>query len=127
MNLDEVVEKYVKLRDRKAALKKKHAEELKPYDDKMALIEAAILKLFQKTGQKSARTDHGTPYISERSNVKLEDRDAFFEFVFANKATEFLPNSVAKPAVTSYIEEHEDLPPGLSMSTELTINVRTSK
>lgn len=124
MNLDQVTELYIKLRDKKAQLKKKHDAELAPINEKMDKIENAILALFIKTGQTSSKTPHGTPYISNRVSATVADRDAFIPFVVANKAYDFLTNAVVKSAVEAYIEETGEPPPGIKISSMQTINIR---
>lgn len=127
MNLDEAVEKYIALRDKKDALVRKHKEELKPYNERMDKIEAAILGLFNKTGQNSARTNHGTPYRSDVLSASVADRDAFLDFVRENEAWHFLENRVTKKAVQEYEQEHGEYPPGIKTSVTTKININRSK
>ena len=124
MNLDQITEMYIKIRDKKAAIAKRHKEELAPYNAKLEQVENAILAHFQKTGQTSSKTPHGTPYISTRTSATVDDRDAFIPFVVANKAYELLSNAIRKEALEEYIKETGEVPPGLKMSSMQTINVR---
>lgn len=127
MNIDQAAELYIKLRQKKALLKKKHDAELAPINEKMGKIENAILAYFQKTGQTSAKTPHGTPYITTRTSATVDDREAFIPFVVANKAYEFLTNAVKKEAVEEYMKETGELPPGVKISSMQAVNFRSSK
>jgi len=127
MKLDEAVAKFIELRDERDALKKRQAAEVAVITEKMDRIQNAILKLFQKTGQKSAKTAAGTPYMQTRVSASVVDREAFLEFVRSNEAYDFLENRVNKTAVQQHMDDHEEPPPGVKVSTMQVINVTRSK
>lgn len=127
MKLDEAVAKFIQLRDERDALKKRHSAELEGITAKMERIETAIMRLFQKTGQKSAKTTAGTPYLQTRVSASVADRDAFLKFVRENDAYEFLENRVNKTAVQQFMEEREEVPPGVKVTTMQVLNVTRSK
>jgi len=127
MKLDEAVAKFIELRDERDALKKRHSAELKVITDKMERIQGAIMRLFQKTGQDSAKTAAGTPYLQTRVSASVADRDAFLKFVRENDAYEFLENRVSKTAVQQFMEEREEVPPGVKVTTMQVLNVTRSK
>lgn len=126
MKLDQLVEKYVKVRDKKAELKKAYETEAKKYEDALVKMEAMILKIFEETGQDSAKTQFGTAYTSPRVSATVADRDAFLTWVLQDPAerTIFLENRVSKTAVEQYKGVHDDLPPGINWTSILTIGVR---
>jgi hypothetical protein len=125
MQLDDLVNTYLQLKDRKAAMKKVYTERVAPIDKKMADIEAQILKHFQETGQISAKTAYGTPYISLRESFTVADRDTYFEFVRQHEAWDMLESRANKTAVQAWKEEHGELPPGLNYRAERTVNIRS--
>lgn len=127
IKLDTVVAKYIALRDERDALKKRQAVELAAITDQMDRIEAAIHKFLQKTGQTSARTTAGTPYIQTRVSATVADRDEFFAFVRENDAFEFLENRVNKTAVQQYMEDNEETPPGIKVTSTQVVNITRSK
>lgn len=122
----QIVEKYIKMRDKKAALKKDLAEKTAKLDEAMDLIEAHLLARFQADGVTSMATPEGTAYQSSRVSAKVEDWDAALDFIKKHKLWHMLERRVGKEAVAQYNEEHGQLPPGISMTEELTINVRRS-
>lgn len=126
MKLDELIEKYIKVRDKKAQLKKARDEEIAKLDAVLEKMEGVILKMFETTGQDSAKTAFGTAYTSERTSATVADRDTFIGWVLAepeNRAI-FLENRVNKTAVEQYKAETEDLPPGVNWRSEVVVNVR---
>lgn len=126
MKLDELIKKYLKLRDGKSELEAKQKEELKRFTSAMTKIEQLIMAEFNETGQESAKTAVGTAYKSVRTSAKVADRDTFITFVRDNEAWDFLENRVNKSAVEEYMAEHDDLPPGVDISRSATINIRRS-
>lgn len=126
MKLDELIDKYIKVRDKKAQLKKAYEAEAGKLDEVLTKMEAVILKMFEQTGQDSAKTASGTAYTSTRNSATVADRDAFLGWVLADPEERaiFLENRVNKTAVEQFKAENEDLPPGVNWRSEITVNVR---
>lgn len=123
--IQQVAEGYVTLRNFKRSLEAKHKEELKPINVDMKKMEAFMLDLLNKQGAQNVSTAEATIYKSKRVSVKTENWQDFFEFVQANEAWHFLTKSVSKTMVQEYLEEEGVLPPGLSISTEQILGVRS--
>ncbi len=124
MKLDELVQKYVQLREKKALLRKQHETELEPIEKAMGLIEAAVLKHFSETGQESAKTAFGTPYMLRRTSATVADWDALLGYIRDNGAWELLERRVSKEAVQQYKAANEELPPGVNWSEAIALGVR---
>jgi len=117
-----IVKHYVALRDRKAEIEARHKEELEPIRKDMDMIEGALMKVLQDGGQKSAKTDFGTAYISEVESIKITNKDAVIDEVVETGLWDVLNISIAKK---SYREAGVDLP-GIDISTTRKLNVRRS-
>lgn len=125
MNLDEIVGKYIQLRDKKAQIKKECGAKTAKLDEAMRKIEGVILKTFDEMGGvQSIRTTHGTPYVQLRESVTVADRDSYFDFVRTEGAWEMLESRANKTTVLQYKEEHGELPPGLNYRAERVINIK---
>ena len=126
MQIDELIGKYIKIRDAKAEEESKHKEHMKRFNNAMTKIEQMLLSEFNETGQESAKTPHGTAYRSVRVAAKVADRDSFLAFVRESDGWDFLESRVNKTAVQEYMDEHDELPPGVNVSRSVTINIRRS-
>lgn len=127
MRLDEIVEKYIKLRDKKAKLKADYDNSVADIDNMLGKIEGLILNNFKEIGADSIKTPYGTAYTSVRTSATVADWDAYFNsFVLPNQAWEFLERRVSKTAVEQFKQAHGDLPPGINYSETITLNVRRS-
>lgn len=118
------VDKYQQLRAKKKQITERQAEELKPINEAMDLLEAHMLSQLNEQNANSMRTENGMAYRSVRQSFTIDDPAAFRAWTEANERPDFYENRVSKDAVANYIEAGHDLPPGLKMSTFTQINVR---
>lgn len=127
MKIEELVEKYVALRDRKAGMKAKYDAEVAKVDDVMDRVEAALLKHFDTVGVESVSTKSGTAYKSTRNSATVADWDSFLGFVKQQDAWNFLEHRCSKAAVEEFRAANDDLPPGVNYRSEVVVNIRRSK
>lgn len=122
--MEKYVSSYIKLRDLKEQLKKKHTNELAPINDAMDKLEAKLLEVFAQQGLQNIKTTAGTAYRAERTSISPADWDTFLEWVRQNDAWSCLERRVAKTAVEEILEQTGSLPPGLNRRSEFVVNVR---
>lgn len=153
--VDEVTAKYVELRDRKTEMAKRHAEEMLPYNVAQENIEKWLLNKMNEDGVNSYKTDSGTPYKNVATSVKLVDPEAFKAAIFAPAAetisrslnhtfgididVEQIQNIIlagaawdmvdfraGKKGIQTRLEETKTLPPGVTIDSFTTVNIRRS-
>jgi hypothetical protein len=54
----------------------------------------------------------------------VADWDACFDWIKKTQAWEFLERRVSKSTVKDYMEAHGEVPPGISVNSELVVRVR---
>src|SRR6056297_2420171 len=121
-DISPIVKHYIALRDRKAEIEARHKEELEPIRKDMDMIEGALMTVLQDGGQKSAKTDFGTAYISEVESIKITNKDEVIDEVIEKGLWDVLNISIAKK---NYREAGVELP-GIDISTTRKLNVRRS-
>lgn len=126
MKLSEAVELYIRLRDKKAEIAKERKAEEAAVQEKMDKLELQLMSAFDKMGVDSMKTESGTAYTSTRTSATISDKDSFMLHVKTNLAWDLLETRVSKSAVDAYAAEHGDVPPGINLRTERTVNVRRS-
>ena len=126
MKVDELVKRYILLRDKKLAIKKEYDEKVAKLEQVMDKVEAVLLKHFEETGAESVKTDSGTAYKSHRTSATVADWDAFLAHVQRHEAWELLEHRAAKKAVEEFKAANDDLPPGINWSSEVVVNIRRS-
>lgn len=124
MTLNDIVEKYIALRDKKAELVAQHKAEVAKIDELLDKAEATLLKTFQEAGLESVRTSAGTAYRTTRSTASVADWDAFFEFCQEKQLFDLIGHHCRKEAVAQYLATNDELPPGINWREEAVVNVR---
>jgi hypothetical protein len=126
--IDDIVVKYLALREKKADLKKAFTESTEAIDAMMARLESYFLGYMNTNGLTSLPTQAGTPYRAERTSVTVADKVSFMAWILAEpeRIEQFLDVKANKTAVVAFKEEHQDIPPGLNYSAEFVVNVRKS-
>lgn len=122
--LNEIVEKYVALRDLKAQMKAAYEARVAPVQEALDKAEAVMLQQMQTIGVSSVKTDGGTAYISQRTSATVADWDSVLPFVREKDLWHLLEKRVNKTAVDEYVAQNGDLPPGVNYRTEITVGVR---
>lgn len=124
MKLSELVEAYIKLRDKKAELKAEYDGKVLMIQEKLDKIELKLLETFNRAGMDSVKTEAGTAYRTTRSSASVADRDAFMRFVMERGEWPLLEVRCSKQAVEQYKAANEELPPGINWKDEVVVNVR---
>lgn len=123
-NADQLIQRYVEIRDEKAAVAERHKGEMQPFNDQLEVLENVLLGLLNEQGGQNIKTEHGTAYISEVMNVKVDDWDSFLYYVQRFQAWNMLVRNVNKTAVKELMDGGAAAPPGVSTSTIRGVNVR---
>lgn len=124
MTIEQMVERYVKLRDKKLDLKQQHTAQLKPYDDMLELIEGHLLSIMNNTKCESMRTNAGTAYKATHTSAKVTDWPATLGFIREHEAWDLLEARVAKNAAEAIVQETKAAIPGVEITTEVVCQVR---
>jgi hypothetical protein len=124
MDPDQMIEKYVKLRDKVKLIKEQQAAQLAPYNEIMERLEGWLLETLNQAGLSSMRSPSGTAYKSLRTTTKVVDREAWLNFVRENEAWDLIESRASKNAAEAIIEETQRPIPGVETSSEVVCNVR---
>ncbi len=122
---EQLIERYIQIRDSVKALSEKHAEEMRPLNEALGALEMGLQDVLNSTGGDSIKTKAGTAYRSSHVATKMEDWPSFINFVLQVGDTELLVRSANKTRVLEHMESGAVVP-GVSLSTVHRINVRRS-
>lgn len=122
----QMVEKYVLLRDKKAAIEKEQKEKLAPYNVAMGQLEAFIMDDLNQTGGESIRTEHGTAFKAIHTAATVKDWPVTLDYIRTTESWDMLERRVSKTAVLAAIEETKAPVPGVSVTQTTTLNIRRS-
>lgn len=124
--IDNIVAKYVQLRDKKAEIEAKAKAEVAEINRALEKCEIFLLQKMQEQGLEALPTAFGTAYKQTKHSYSVADWDSFLTFVRQGEHWAMLERRAAKKAVDEYRDEESDLPPGLNARSEVVVNVRRS-
>jgi len=126
VKIDQLVETYIKLRQKLSQLEAEYDEKKRAYKEAQEKIEALMLVKFGEMGVDSMKTPAGTAYVSVRSSAGVADWDSFREFLERqDDPYMFVERRVSKTAVEQYKAANEgELPPGINWREERVVNFR---
>ena len=124
--ISEAIDGYVKLRNKKNELARKHKDELEPINKKMDTIEAWLKREFDKQGVTQQKSASGSvAFVQGADSCTCTDKEAFLEFVKENEAFELMDVRPSKTVVRAFMEERGEIPPGVKFTQYDVIRVRS--
>jgi hypothetical protein len=126
MDAAKLVQVYVKMRDKRAELKHAYDEQDKELEEKMGVIEQALLEICKETGVESLRTTFGTATRRVQDRVWAADWDAFKEFVREYDAVDLLEKRIHQGNFKVWAEEHPGVVAPVNIDRRYAITIRRS-
>lgn len=121
-NSGTAVSLYNKLRDQKEAMEKAHKANLKPINEAMRSLEDAMAAFFLNNNLQNIKLADGAgAYQKHRKSATVQDKDEFLSFVTEQDEYGLLEVRANANAVEEYMEEFDDLPPGVKFTTHTQI------
>lgn len=126
MDIDQVVSKYIEIRDAIEEKDRLHKAATEKLREAMAKIEIAMLDKMQSMNVASLKTSAGTVYKTTKSSATLADREAYLDYVRRTERWDLLDIRANKPAVAEFKETENDLPPGVNWREQIAVQIRRS-
>ena len=130
MKTDQLVAKYVELRDRRSALKKQYEEEDKKLTTFMERMEEMFHALLVESGETSKRTSAGTVFLTHKEYAGVADWDSIKEYIKENDAWGLVQRRISLTAVKEIMsvdangKYRNPPPPGVNFVRKETVGVR---
>lgn len=125
MTVDQVIAARLKLRRYKDMLETKHSAEIKPITEQIDKIDNWLQSELQKRGLQNFSSVSGTAFLKTKTDSTSHDWDATLKWIIETGAYEFLEKRVSKTAITDYMEQHGEAPPGISVTRYTSVGVRS--
>ena len=126
LTVDTVVEKYIKLRDKRSEIKKAYEAEDAKYKEAMEKCESWLLLQCNTLGVDNLTVKGvGTAIKGKQMQVSCKDWKAFNQWVKINDQLDMFERRISRSVLKDYLEQHGDeLPPGLDVIFEQIVTVR---
>jgi hypothetical protein len=122
--IEQLIDRYVKLRDKKAEMKAEFETSVAKIDDAMTKVENYILGHLNQNGIDSVGAPAGTAFKAKLTSATVNDWDALLGYIKTNEAWNLLDHRVNKTAVVEMKESVNDIPPGVAWREETVIRIR---
>lgn len=123
MSADVLIDRYIKLRDKIACMKKEHEAAVSPYKDAMDSIERHFMVQLKEKGAQSIGTKSGVVFMHTTNSATVADKEAFRNYLLASNEWALADIRAAKTAIKEFVEVREDLPPGINWRSESVVRV----
>lgn len=128
MEISTLVRANYLIREQLDAVEGSISDDVKRLKEQLKKIELMTLDLLNKSGSNSISTDYGTAFKKEKDTFKIEDREAFFNWVAENNMWHMLPTSINNTDARDYMEKNGGaLPPGIGYSAFIVAQFRKPK
>ena len=125
MQIDDLVGKYIKVREKKSLLKAAYDLDVARYEKLQETIESLLLLRFEEMGVDSVKTSAGTAYTTTRTSASMADWGTFRQFCeMQEDPFMFLDRKANKAACEEYKASNDDLPPGINWTETRVVNFR---
>ncbi|MDE4913481.1 hypothetical protein PQI07_22635 [Methylobacterium sp. 092160098-2] len=119
------IERYIKIRDKKDEIKKRHQEELKPFNDALYVIEQGFLDHLNGSNSDNAVAKNvGTAYRQSKPSAKIEDASTFRRHVIGSEAWHLVDWRANANAIQEAMVETSEPVPGIRFAVETYVNIR---
>lgn len=120
-----LVKAYIKIRDAKEALQRKHDEELAKLESDLQVIEAELLEVCKENNQDGGKTEFGTFTRTVKSRYWTSDWDSMYSFIREHSAPELLEKRIHQGNFKQFLEESKAaMPAGVNVDHKYSIVVR---
>lgn len=127
MNREDIVKKYLEIREHIDKESKAFSETMKPYFEGLETLGNMALTMLNESGDQNMKTAFGTAYKTTSMGARVIDREAFMKYVLETEGAEaLLTAAVSKDAVKEYIEANKEPPPGVDITYITKVNFRRS-
>lgn len=123
----DLIQAVLKLRDKKDEISDQLKAKLAPINEALDSLSNELLHRMNNAGTDSmAVRGVGTAYKHTRTSTTIVNRDDFLRFVVEEGNWEYADMRANKPMVEQFLKEHEAVPPGVKITRDITVKVRTN-
>lgn len=121
--IDQVVKKFVQLRDELDSKRKIFKEFEKHQKFKLDRLVMWLKQRADKDGVNSFATDYGTAYAKNKTYVRVGNWDIILEFIKKTGNWQMLEKRIGKIATIEIMEDIGEIPPGVEYVEEVDFQV----
>jgi len=125
---EKLVSAYIKIRDKRAELKKQYDLSDAELLDKQNTCQNALLEILKGAGGESIKTKFGTATRTVKTRYWTTDWQSMYDFIKDENSIYLLEQRIHQGNMKKFLEENPDkLPVGLSLDSSYAITVRRAQ
>lgn len=105
VDFEKRVDQYVQVRDKIAAIKERHKEELQPWNDCLEQLNDMLLGHLNNIGADNVGTKAGTVYRTPKKSATIADKAAFWSYVVTTGKWDLIDYKANASQVSAHINE----------------------
>lgn len=126
VKVDQVVQAYLKLREKRSDLKKAYDTEDGDLKTKMERLETWLMQQMQQTGATQLGSAHGTAYQQTVMKGNCSDWPSFWQWLADNGRFDMVEKRISVKTIQEHWQETGEMPPGINVNPELRVIIRKS-
>ncbi len=112
--IDQLITKYIALRDKKTAIKRAYEAKVAAIDEGMDTIERLLHTHLTENGVEKIGNKEGVAFFSTERSATVGDAGAFFNYLQETNNWHLADIRAAKKQIGEFRDEFDDLPPGIN-------------
>ena len=112
--INDLITKYIALRDKKTAIKRACDEKLAKLDEGMEMIERLLHTHLIDNGVDRMGSKEGVAFFATERSATVGDGAAFFDYLQETGNWHLADIRAAKKQIVEFKDEYQDLPPGIN-------------
>lgn len=125
VNVEQLVEVYITLRDRKNAVQAEADKQIAEIDRDMQLITSHLLEVCKELSADNIRTGAGTVIRAVKSKFWTSDWASMYRFIEEHNMFDLLERRIHQTNMRLFLEANPELlPEGLNIEKEYNITIR---
>lgn len=126
MDAQQLIEKFVQVRDKRAEIKQEYEAKDEKYRAAQEMIKRELLKHMESVNSTQLKGDAGTAYRNLVRRFGAADWNQVWGFIKENDRFDMLEKRLGQKAMADYLDETGEMPPGVNLHQEYDVTIRRS-
>lgn len=128
INTDKIIKTYIKIRDKRAELKKEWFKTDVVLEEQLKLLTQALLDTMKTAGSDSLKTEFGSVRRTVKTRLTTSDWESMYDFILKHNAPYLLEQRIHQTNLNEFLNTHPDeFPAGVNSSSEFSVTVTRAR
>jgi hypothetical protein len=124
VNVDTVIQAFIKLRNDRSTLKQAYDAEDEALKAKQERLETWLMSQMRTTGATQLGSTHGTAYQQTVMKGNCSDWPSFWGWLAENGRFDMMEKRISVKSIQEHYQETGEMPPGINVNPELRVVIR---